>query len=76
MSIYRKLRAKTASSISEISQTDSFLFNRWLREQPVDFKEIDEILSQLINTDDQNDWLILPENYIYSFRFNPYKILN
>jgi hypothetical protein len=74
MSISKRIRAKVASSISRIDETETFLWLKLLRPVNVDFREIESFISELLRTEYisleiDTSTLTLP----FSFDFNKVK---
>ncbi len=72
MSVYKKLRAMTASSISEIELEDSFVYCKWLKHSVTEEIKIEQIFSHL--TDIGNIKLDFDKPVSNDFRFNFHKI--
>jgi len=51
MSVTKRLRAKVASSVSKIEETETFLWNKFLRVGELDYKEIETFTTELWKTD-------------------------
>lgn len=63
MSLYRKLRAKAASSISSFEQAEDFLWNRWLRVPPVIEEEVGSLSSRLNPNDKLHRKIPFPSHF-------------
>ena len=74
MSVYRKLREKTAASVSEIEIVESFNWNKWLKVPEVDYETIGQITSRLDNVDDINVWLTEARARTFDFDFSKVKL--
>ena len=76
MSVTKKIRAKVASSISRIEETESFLWIAVLRAGELDYREIDIFIPELWPTDNINLRIYPPDlTLTTAFSFNKVKTL-
>jgi hypothetical protein len=75
MSVAKRLRAKVASSVSKIEETETFLWNKFLRVGELDYREIEIFSTELWKTDDIT-LIVKVQGGITPFKFNFNKVKN
>jgi SNF2 family DNA or RNA helicase len=60
--MYKSIRKKVASAVSEINKSDDFAWRKWLKEPPLDEFEVEGFETSLYDTNQYNSWLEKPSS--------------